>query len=258
MLTFHILNVLHGLSVVIEYQRKGDSFYGVVDSNIGSGQTPKALLKLRELGADSLSFLCLTHPHRDHFSGLYSIIQEYRNRIGTFYSFPMGDLLANRKRLSALGKKLYRLTNETDAPEIRHASLELLQIIKWADSKEAEWYECAGDRNEIAPPGFTDVEIATILPPRQVKAQFIDKIERQDLTVLGNLEDNDLSLAIELRYCNKKMLIGGDGTKANWDTRRRFEGRQNQSVQAPLINLPHHGSQYDCTPEIQGSSRCPR
>ena len=67
MLTFYILNVGHGLSVVIEYSREHNSVYGVVDSNVGAGGTPQALLKLRELGATSLSFLCLTHPHRDHF-----------------------------------------------------------------------------------------------------------------------------------------------------------------------------------------------
>src|SRR6266481_4456203 len=126
MLTFYILNVLHGLSVVTEYKDDGNSFYGVIDSNAGAGDTPKALVKLRELGANYLSFICLTHPHRDHFSGLYSIIKECRNRIRTFYSFPMGDLVANRKRLSGLGKKLNRLMNETDAHEIRNASLEFL------------------------------------------------------------------------------------------------------------------------------------
>jgi metal-dependent hydrolase (beta-lactamase superfamily II) len=182
MLTFYILNVAHGLSVVVEYKNDGNSFYGVVDSNVSASETPKALVKLRELGATCLSFLCLTHPHRDHFSGLYSIISEYHNRIAIFYAFPMGDLLANRRRLGALARKLYRLNNETDAPEIRNASLELLQIIKWVDPKEANWYECAGDRNEIAPPGFAGVDIATILPPRQIKSQYIDKIERQDLT----------------------------------------------------------------------------
>jgi hypothetical protein len=193
MLTFYILNVEHGLSVVIEYKKDENSCFGIVDSNAGAGQTPKALVKLRELGATSLYFLCLTHPHRDHFSGLYSIIQEFRNHITTFYSFPMGDLLVNRKRLGALAKKLYRLNNETDAPEIRNASLELLQIIRWADSQEADWHECAGDRNEIAPPGFADVDIATILPPRKVKSLYIEKIERQDLTVLGNMRRTTLA-----------------------------------------------------------------
>jgi len=46
------------------------------------------------------------------------------------------------------------------------------------------------------------------------------------------------------------MVIGGDGTKANWDWRKRFEEGQNKFVQAPLVNLPHHGSEYDCSPEI--------
>jgi hypothetical protein len=57
MLTFYILNVLHGLSVVIEYKDDTDSFFGVIDSNTGAGETPKALAKLRELGATSLSFI---------------------------------------------------------------------------------------------------------------------------------------------------------------------------------------------------------
>src|ERR1700733_6767851 len=99
MLIFYILNVEHGLSVVVEYQRNGSSRFGVIDSNARSGETPKALNKLRQLDAQSLSFICLTHPHRDHFSGLFSVIQNFRGKIDAFYSFPMGDLLTHRKRL---------------------------------------------------------------------------------------------------------------------------------------------------------------
>lgn len=179
MLTFYILNVEHGLSVVIEYQSDANSFYGVVDSNTRSGETPKALIKLQALGAQALSFICLTHPHRDHFSGLFTIIQAFRGRIGSFYSFPMGDLLAHGSRLKALARKLVHLTR-TDSPEIRSAALELVQIIQWADSREADWYECAGDLNSIAPVGFGGVEIATLLPPRQVKGRYIEKIEREN------------------------------------------------------------------------------
>jgi beta-lactamase superfamily II metal-dependent hydrolase len=249
MLTFHILNVEHGLSVVIEYQRDGISSYAVVDSNARAGETPKALTKLRELGAQSLSFLGLTHPHRDHFSGLFPIIQSFRRRIGYFYSFPMGDLLTHRTRLKALGRKLLHLSR-TDSPEIRNAALELVQIIKWADSKEADWQECTGDLNAIAPSGFEGVDISTILPPRRVKSRYIEKIERQDLTVLGDIEDNELSFALEFNYAGKKFVIGGDGTRGNWYARRKFENNRNQTVAAALVNLPHHGSKYDCPPDV--------
>lgn len=249
MLTFYILNVEHGLSVVIEYRKDRLSSYGVVDSNTGAGDTPKALLKLRQLGAKELSFIGLTHPHRDHFSGLYEIIKEFRGRISAFYSFPMGDLLVHKQRMRALATKLRRLL-DTNSPEIRKAALELVQIIRWANSKEADWYECAGELNVIAPPGFTGVRIATILPPRRVKAQYIEKIQRQDLGVLGDISDNIFSFALEFVYANKKMLIGGDVTRENWSARRRFEDHGNHAVQSPAVNLPHHGSKYDCTDEI--------
>src|SRR5438552_17388905 len=124
MLTFHNLNVEHGLSDVIEYHSDGERAYAVVDSNTRAAETPKALTKLRQLGAETLSFIGLTHPHRDHFSGLFPIIQAFRGRIGSFYSFAMGDLLTHRPRLVALGRKLRRLL-ESDSPDVRNAALEL-------------------------------------------------------------------------------------------------------------------------------------
>jgi metal-dependent hydrolase (beta-lactamase superfamily II) len=159
MLSFHILNVEHGLSVVVEYEADGRRHFGVIDSNAPAGAEPKALTKLRTLGAESLSFVALTHPHWDHFAGLFSVIKQFGDEISAFYSFPMGDLLTNRKRLRAMATKLNRLV-KTDSPEIRHSALELIQIIKWADDSKTKthWYECAGDLNSIAPFGFKGLQ----------------------------------------------------------------------------------------------------
>lgn len=249
MLSFYVLNVEHGLSIVVEYQRDGRSYFGVIDSNARSRETPKALTKLQQLGAERLSFIAVTHPHRDHFSGLFSIIQYFRKKIDYFYSFPIGDLLAHRKRMAAFAKKLARLLH-TDSPDIRNAALELLQIIKWADEKEADWQECAGDFNSIAPPGFEGVDVATLLPPRSVKGRYIQKIESQDLSVLGDIADNELSFALQFTYSGKKMIIGGDVTRDNWVSRKRFETNRNETIEAHLVNLPHHGSKYDCPPDV--------
>ena len=213
MLTFHILNVEHGLSVVIEYHRDGERSFAVVDSNARAAEAPKALDKLHQLGAESLSFIGLTHPHRDHFSGLFPIIQAFRGRVGSFYSFVMGDLLRQRPRLKALKAKLRRLL-ETDSPDVRNAALEFAQILQWADSREAEWQECAGDLNTIAPDGFGGVEVSTILPPRRAKGLYVDKIMREDLTVLGDIQDNELSFALQFIYAGKKFIIGGDVTRS--------------------------------------------
>jgi beta-lactamase superfamily II metal-dependent hydrolase len=250
MLTFHILNVGHGLSVVIEYQSADGPVYGVVDSNAPAHATPKALEKLQQLGATTLSFIALTHPHKDHFSGLHTIIEAFRGRISTFYSFSLGNLLIHGKRLHSLARKLHHLYSRTDSPEIRQASLELLQIIQWGDSQEAAWYECDGELSTIAPPGFGGVTINTILPPRQVKSRYLNKIETENLMVLGDIDDNDLSFALQFDYFGKRFVIGGDVTRENWHARRRFEDNIGENIHAPLVILPHHGSKYDCLPDI--------
>jgi glyoxylase-like metal-dependent hydrolase (beta-lactamase superfamily II) len=52
----------------------------------------RALHKLRDLGATALSFVCLTHPHADHYRGFKDIIAAYNGKIGNFFLFPWGKL----------------------------------------------------------------------------------------------------------------------------------------------------------------------
>src|SRR5438045_3926059 len=132
MLTFHILNVDHGSSAVVEFDSGTEKFFGVVDSNLPVGTTePRALTKLRELGARRLSFVCLSHPHKDHFKGLYPIIQAFDGSIDYFYSCPFGELFQHPKRLNQFLKKLQAIYKMSDG-EPRKEALELLQIIRWA------------------------------------------------------------------------------------------------------------------------------
>src|ERR1700730_3757736 len=119
MLTFYILNVGHGSSIVVEYENESGKFFGVIDSNAIAGTQCRALIKLEERGAKRLSFLCLTHPHKDHFSGLYDIILAFPHGIDHFYSCPFGDLLSNRARLRKLALKLRALQERTDSVEHR-------------------------------------------------------------------------------------------------------------------------------------------
>jgi beta-lactamase superfamily II metal-dependent hydrolase len=253
-LTFHILNVGHGSSVVVEAETKTGRAFGVIDSNKQGTEPPKALRKLRELGATKLSFLCMTHPHADHFSGLYDIICAFPNAIDHFYSCPMGDLLLNQGRLKQLCEKLKKLCNCTDGLTQRQASLEFMQILRWADtgakSGTLEWRECSGESSSIAPPGFSPVEISTILPPNRVKGTYISRIERSDMSVFGTFQDNEISLALQFLYGSVVVVLGGDGTNSNWKLRRRYETNKNAAINAQVANLPHHGSRRACTSEV--------
>ncbi|WP_298254720.1 hypothetical protein [Bradyrhizobium sp.] len=253
MLTFHFLNVGHGSSTVVEFCHGGTTSFGVIDSNLRPGdREPRALEKLRELGATSLSFVSMTHPHKDHYLGLSAIFEAFS--VESFYSGPMGSLFQNRERLKKYAEKLLKVVNRTDGSSQRNAAYELVKIIRLAttraDSRQMEWLELAGDQATLAPSGFAGVEVATILPPAKVRGDYIQRIEKQDLEIVGTPKENDISLAFEFVYSGCKVVIGGDGTISNWSDRRRYERNRGQPIGAQIVNLPHHGSRHDCPPLV--------
>jgi beta-lactamase superfamily II metal-dependent hydrolase len=258
MLAFHVLNVGHGSSVVVEFEHGGNRSVGVVDSNANARQTPKAIAKLRQLNADRLSFVVLSHPHKDHFSGLYEIVSQFPGAIDYFYSCPFGDLLHNRARFRTLGEKLRKIWNDTDSMAERSAALELAQILRWASEGvqrgTLEWHECRGESFSLAPTGFSEVKINSILPPARVIANYVQRIAAADMSVIGHFDDNEISLALRFFYKDKCVILGGDGTVSNWEARRRFEQNKSDKLNADVVNLPHHGSRYDCTPEVPSCS----
>ncbi|MER9411442.1 hypothetical protein [Mesorhizobium sp. M0589] len=250
-MTFRFLNVGHGSSTIIEFDDGSKKHFGVIDSNADAVTEPRALAVLRALGAAELSFLCLTHPHKDHYSGLYAIARYFDGRIGQFYSCPMGDLVANSVRRQKLAKHLMKIASKTDGMAERQAAVEFLQIIKWASGQENFWTECAGEENTIGPPGFSAVSVHTVLPLKASKGEYIGRIERDDPNMFGHVDDNDISLAIRFSYGGIDVVLGGDGTLINWRNRRtRFERNVGRRIMANVVNLPHHGSHYDSAPEV--------
>lgn len=254
MLKLHILNVEHGSSVVVEFDSGTERAFGVVDSHWpSSAKEPKALVKLKELGAKKLSFICLTHPHKDHFKGLYNIIRAYHGSIEHFYTCPLGGLFQNPDRLAKFSLKLQKLYKTSEGEPAKDA-IELLQIIRWAEQASKggslDWRECAGEHLQLAPSGFGGVSVATILPPTKAKGSYIQQIERQDGLIIGSFKENEISLALEFVYGGTVIVLGGDGTVANWTDRRRWENNSKKFLNAAAVNLPHHGSHRDCPDEV--------
>jgi beta-lactamase superfamily II metal-dependent hydrolase len=116
MLRLHFLNVGHGDSIILEEIVGTETHYAVIDSNHQGPGIPVALRKLRELGATRLSFMLLTHPHRDHYRGLLQILREYPNAIGSFFIFPLGEFVPNR--IKSLSRHYIELCRRQDDEEI--------------------------------------------------------------------------------------------------------------------------------------------
>lgn len=84
----HVLNVAHGDSIILELP---DNNWGVVDCFKTSAEIePPALSFLKARNVKKLKFVCLTHPHKDHFHGMLEILKYFTSdgrQIEEFWDF---------------------------------------------------------------------------------------------------------------------------------------------------------------------------
>ena len=68
-----IKNVGQGDSIILEWKRNGEEHTGIIDCNRFGGINP-VLEYLKQKDLQYLSFLILSHPHEDHFSGMLELL----------------------------------------------------------------------------------------------------------------------------------------------------------------------------------------
>lgn len=254
MLRLHFLNVENGDCIILEHETyAGVRSFGVVDCNRTPSRLSPAKDKLLELGAENVSFVCITHPDKDHFTGIYDVLTQFRGRIGSFYTYPLGSTLADKELLKKYFLQIAEFTGRGGDPDIASRYSELMQIFQEAYSafyKRNEWYELTGDYSRMAPDGFNGVEIHGIMPPKQVKGEIVQSIMNDDPKTLRTLDRNGISSAILLKYRGKTVVLGGDATADNWQAHKKFRERApDVSINSDVVKLPHHGSKRDNKPE---------
>lgn len=249
MLAFHFLNVGHGDSTVVQFvDPNGNQHFGVIDSNKKGAETPSALRKLRQLGAQRLSFLALTHPHADHYKGLSEILDEFEGAIDEVYLFPIDRARDRHKKW--LTQYFAAIEASDDETSVR--AVEELVTIFCAIESHPSVSELSGYGQVVYAPGMEAVDIRNMLPPSKVKGEFFKAID-EGRSLLAHERNNSLSLAFEFNYAGRTVVVGGDGTHLNWlDTRKRYPKEQGVEFGSPVANvvkLPHHGSRVD-SPDI--------
>lgn len=248
MLSIWVLNVGHGDSIVLRYDGPSGSSFGVVDSNAKAGRPPPALEKLESLGAERLSFVALTHPHADHYTGLSKIIERFAGEIDHLYTFPVDAFIEGRRKdLAALYAKF---AQSTESRTIKSQAIEFIKILRLAEEAIGldRWEEPAGTYNRLFPVGFEGVELIATLPPKKAKGSYFRRIVSGDYGALDySNKQNQLSLAFTVKYGGAEIVLGGDGTFDNWMFQRRQWQDNDIPSNATVVKLPHHGSKHDCT-----------
>ncbi len=245
-----MLNVGHGDSIVLEYASDAGTFFGVIDSNRDSFRDePKALELLRKRGAIQLSFVLLTHPHADHFSGLCRIMEEFP--VQTLLTYP---LHRDKKRLQSVGNKYLDAALTSGSATIKRHAEEFVKFVvdasKKAEDGSIEWIDIEGPTNRVRPHGFAGVNISAMLPFKKVKGEYYNALDSNRADALESPLQNSLSVALDIEYGDYRISLCGDATQSAWYDHRRELQKANERVSFTVSKLPHHGSAADCSSQV--------
>ncbi len=72
-------NVGQGDSIILESNVSDNPVIGIIDCKKYAGKNP-VIEHLKESQPKEILFIVLSHPHQDHFSGLYDLLEYCENR----------------------------------------------------------------------------------------------------------------------------------------------------------------------------------
>lgn len=236
-LGLHVFDVGHGDSIVLEFP---NGKWGVVDTHTkaGENETP-ALSFLKERNVKELSFVCLTHPHYDHYFGMYGLLNYFTTgdrKTIQFWDFgfdteKIESYTKNDKEASEL-TEIYRLVLRK-ATRARKNKLKYIRI----DEKTRGWD--MGDNVIIKPlaPSSNDVLRFNAYP---------------------SLSPNLLSVVLAIVYSNSRILLCGDAVSESWEnilkewnkSLNKSSSKVTDSQKFHTIKVSHHGSSEGHNTEI--------
>ncbi len=214
MLDILFFNVGHGDSIALKFP---DNTWGIVDCNKNENKKEPNVLKfLRKNNIKTLKFICLTHPHKDHFLGLFDVIN---------YCDDVENLI------------LYGLN--TGCKEERNKKGTIFKtIINFLKAKNKSPKDIILAKNKHNYSITQDIIFEFLSPSEDIEKTFIvNKLYKDKRSI-----KNCLSIIIKIVYKNKTVLLCADAQKENW-------ALLEENINADIIKISHHGSFENNKPE---------
>lgn len=195
-------------------------------------------------------FICLTHPHDDHMSGVESILDFVAGNDGEFWHtvYDMAEVLelyASPRVASAsrrpLTRELAQLASLATAVADKFPA-KRIRFISVQPGKTLRILSASGVTIDALGPSLKDA-IALIRMLRRVNAGKLQKVDDRVI--------NRTSAVLRIRYGRNSIILGGDAPRESW---RRITGRSKSGnsrlpkVQA--VKASHHGSKDSFYPEL--------
>jgi hypothetical protein len=249
----HVNGPGFGESVVLSFPLPEDPTaigWGVIDcytSNLKDPAKNPVLRLLQEKEVGELEFLCLTHPHADHYEGMSHLFAHLN--VKRFWRFGAADVkkIRNHLRLSADDTGEW----EDRASEQEYASI--LKGVRRVQKKGAGYYKRLFDiarvyptnTEEPLPPGV--VGIYALAPESNAGDQYEKILERSLKTapegLLGRLDPrhNLISVVLMVNYGDTRLMLGGDALSGAWDS-ICFSADRVFPINCAFVKVSHHGS----------------
>ena len=225
--SIHVLNVGHGDSIILELP---DNNWGVVDCFKTSAEIePPALNFLKARNVTKLKFVCLTHPHYDHYHGMLDILEYFSSgerEIEYFWDFGIDK------------KKLKYFKNRFGSEKEYREFLSLYKfILKKVTEDKRIRYRILGLKTDCLDVG--SLKLKSYAPISSDVLRYFEKWGK-DKTI----DENLLSIVLVITYGDTNIVLGAD-TKSwqeilkNW----REDCRQaKRKYKFDFVKVSHHGS----------------
>jgi hypothetical protein len=245
----HVFGATQGETIVLRLPQGG---WGVVDcyaSNLDAPSTDNAALRfLSDRGVSELEFICLTHPHDDHFRGMSQLFERFDVRCFWRPSAMTGQRLKWILQLALLDAKRsgYRRALESADELERIFTLVRRQRERRREPLILKTASLGSQLYPVPVDAQSHFQIWAIAPSgRQVDKyeEGLRKCFDNDGRVrdrLPHVRHNEISLALLVIFGQTRVILGGDVEESNWlDTLKEF-GRSGLSCIG--VKVSHHGS----------------
>jgi len=245
-LEIHVFGAGKGESIVL---RCPGGEWGVVDcytSLLNDSSSNPTLQFLKDRGVSTLEFLCLTHPHDDHFRGMSQLLEQLH--VKHFWRF---SGLAGRE-LQRLALSLKVDAEQSEDPYISKSADEFVSVMqlvkKGRDAKTLRQKMVTGYQQLFPVPVDTSAEfqIWSFAPSGNQVAKYEEALatcfteDGRFRNALPHAHHNSVSVGLLVRFGQTCIVLGGDVERSGWQD--ALEELQPEHLLANAVKVSHHGS----------------
>ena len=244
-ISIHVFGGTKGESVVLEFP---DGSYGVVDCHTGASndlEKNPVVQFLNERKIDELDFVCLTHPHDDHFSGIKQLFENFT--VSQFWHF---DAMSTDRLREFIKVRLKEDTASSKKTGRANNALKLAELWKYVLSREKSGGlitqrlslgQCCVPSEDSR--GFTIDAIGTSAAQssrfeQKLKHAFDNQLKFD--ARMNHRDPNICSCGLLIIHGATRILLGGDIETGGWSdliTQRSYMAKG-----INYVKVAHHGS----------------